>query len=106
MKKHWHSIYVTQTVKEAVESLCSAGIKVDYNPKPEDLEDANGYIEQDGGTVSSCVRWRKVGNPQILAKVPEDAMACLQLLSSATNFETILSIVAHNLDIVQDCDHC
>jgi len=34
------------------------GIKVDYNPEPEDPENANGYIEQNGGVISSCVRWR------------------------------------------------
>ena len=107
MKEHFHSLFVTQTVSEVVDILRSYGLTVDYNPKKPDLEDANGHIEKNGGVISSCIRWRRDPNHVFMKDVPEEVMACLQLLSSAENFTEVLSIIiGSDLNIIKGCPHC
>lgn len=103
MKEHIHAVYVTETVGEVVNSLRNHGVNVDYSPEPEDREDANGYIEEGGCVISSCVRWRTTKDPRFLAMIPEKAMACLELLSSAKNFGEVRASIERNLRIVRNC---
>lgn len=106
--EHWHNVYVAETVSEAVDALRSCGIKVDFTQTPEDQEDANGYIENVGGVISSCVRWRrkKNGDAEFVSKIPQRAMSCLQLLSSAGNFKDSCVATRQRLTIIQDCLYC
>jgi len=103
VEEHWHNIYVAEKINEAVGLLRSQGIGVDYDFKPKDPDDANGYIEKNGGVLSSCVRWRK-RDPNF--EVSAEAMTCIQLLSSAINFPVLQSVIKLNFRIIQDCQAC
>ncbi len=97
--EHWHNIYVEETVALTVETLRSQGIEVEYT-RDDDPEARNGYLANYTGVISSCVRWRRSGN---VPGIPARAMACLQLLSSAKNFEKICAGAKAKLKIIQSC---
>jgi len=104
MQEHWHNIYVAETVSKAVDLLRSQGFHVDYNPKPDDPENANGYIKEDG-IISSCIRWRASKMPP-MEPIPQKAMACIQLPSSDKNFSNICRAISNCFTIIKDCSSC
>lgn len=108
--EHWHNVYVEETVQQVVASLRRKKVCVEYRPNTDDPEYPNGYIEKNCGAISSCVRWRKTNKEHrqdgMSFRIPRKAMSCLQLLSTADNFDEVREVVARTFTVVQDCKHC
>jgi hypothetical protein len=96
MKDHWHKVYIRQTVAQVVELLRGRGIAVDYNPV-QGLH-AGARVEHSKIVISSCINNRMLSMP-----VPDQAMACVELLSSTVQFSWFRGIVEKHCDVVQDC---
>ena len=106
MGEHYHTVYVRETIDRAVDVLKERGIAVAFKPKKGDPDYANAlFSDDDRCGISSCVRWRKSAG-SAAKNIPAQAMACLELLTSAHCFDKLLAAAEKNLTVVGGCPAC
>lgn len=70
MKEHFHQIWVTEGIIEVIRTLGGLGVRILYTPNPEEPDDADGFIAELGGTISSCSKFRRNSEKWSVTRCP------------------------------------